>query len=75
MYQTYRGRVVFGDVMAENQIVSAGDGISGARRCWLSCGAGRWATVLAFGLLPVTIVGSLEKTPPRAGSADERHCS
>ena len=47
----YWGRVVFGDVMAENRIVYAGDRVSSLLRGWLSRGTGRTATWIALGAL------------------------
>jgi len=47
----YWGRVVFGDVMVENPIVSAGDKVAAALRGWLTIGSGRWLPALAFGVL------------------------
>ena len=47
----YWGRVIFGDVMVENPLVSAGDSLSTTLRGWIGGRAGRWVTGLAFALL------------------------
>jgi cytochrome c-type biogenesis protein len=56
----YWGRVVFGDVMAESRIVSAGDRVSSILRGWLSRGTGRIATGIALAaLLLIAVAGWL----------------
>ena len=58
----YWGRVAFGDVMTENQVVNIGYGISGALHSWLVDGAGRQVSALAFGLLLVGALTGLAKS-------------
>jgi hypothetical protein len=56
----YWGRVVFGDVMVENRVISAGGRVSSTLGGWLSSGAGKWAVALAFaGLLLAALAGAL----------------
>jgi len=61
----YWGRVVFGDVMAESRIVSAGDRISSISRAWLSSGTGRAAAGVA--LVVLLLIAAAGWLKPLAG--------
>ncbi|MFV2035185.1 MAG: hypothetical protein ACC631_08775, partial [Halocynthiibacter sp.] len=67
----YWGRVVFGDVMVENSLVSAGDLWSSLARGWLGSTPGRWLTGAVFGLLSAgAVVGLTAYLRDRGGSGD-----
>lgn len=63
----YWGRVVFGDVMIESQIVNGGNWISTALRAWLTSGEGQWATLTALGALVLVSVGYFVILPVARG--------